>query len=329
MSSNHHRLTRSRRPLSEQAAIALLDRVLATGRRVPQVEVGIGDDAAVLRLGPGRVVWTVDACTEGVHFDRSWLSLRDLGWRSLMAAASDLAAMGATPVAALSQLGLPESVTRSELGGLARGQAAAARAIACPVIGGNISRASELGVVTTVLGQVKRPLLRSGARAGDGLFVSGALGRAALGLRLLQQGQPARSASERSALGAWRRPRALIERGSELVGRAHAAVDVSDGLAGDADHIASASRVRVVIEAQALLEREPKGFALAAERVGESALELMLFGGEDYALLVASSRAPRGFDRVGRVEAGRGLWLERANGSRQRVTRGGFDHFAR
>ncbi len=322
-------MTRDRRPLSEQAAIALLERTLSSGQRLPQVEIGIGDDAAVLRLGRERLVWTVDACTEGVHFDRRWLSLADLGWKSLMAAASDLAAMGATPVAALSQLGLPASVKRSELALLARGQAAAARAISCPVVGGNLSRASELGVVTTVLGQVGRPLLRSAARAGDGLFVVGALGRAALGLRLLQRGQAPRTAAERSAISAWRRPRALIDQGKALVRRAHSAVDVSDGLAGDAAHLARASGVRVVIEATPLLAREPKGFGLAAERLGTSPLELMLFGGEDYALLATSARPHPDLDRIGRIEAGRSVWLERADGSRRRITRGGFDHLAR
>jgi thiamine-monophosphate kinase len=317
--SNDHRL-------SELDAIALIESVLATRRKPRAVELGIGDDAAVLKVGAGRLVWTVDACIEGVHFDRSWLSLEDLGWKSLMAAASDLAAMGAAPIGALAQLALPKSLKRHELAALARGQARAARAIACPVIGGNLSRASELGIVTTVLGRVERPLFRSGARAGDALFLAGAVGRAALGLRLLQARKRARTPAERAALAAWRRPRALIEEGRRLARHAHAAIDVSDGLAGDAAHAARASGVMIVIEEQALLAREPAGFALAARRVSVDPLELMLFGGEDYALIAASARALRGLSRIGRVERGRGVWLERADGTRARITRGGYDH---
>ncbi|MBI3204078.1 MAG: thiamine-phosphate kinase [Myxococcales bacterium] len=319
MSSNHHRL-------NELDAIALLERVLGRGPRPRGVELGIGDDAAVLKPGAGRLVWTVDACIEGVHFDRRWLSLEDLGWKSLMAAASDLAAMGAVPIGALSQLALPRSLGRRELGALARGQAGAAAAIGCPVIGGNLSRASELGITTTVLGRASRPVLRSGARAGDSLFLSGAVGRAALGLRLLEGGRRARTPAERAALAAWRRPAARIAEGRRLVRRAHAAIDVSDGLAGDAAHVAGQSGVAIVLEGAALLALEPRAFALAARRVSADPLELMLFGGEDYALIAASARAPRGFSRIGRVERGGGVWLERADGTRARITRGGYDH---
>jgi len=316
---NHHRL-------SEAEAIALLARVLAPRPAPPAVVIGIGDDAAVLRIGSGQLVWTVDACVEGVHFERRWLSLEDLGWKSLMAAASDLAAMGAEPIGALAQLALPRSVGRAQLTALARGQARAARAIGCPVIGGNLSQGSELAVATTVLGRVRRPIVRSGAQPGDGVFLAGAVGRAALGLRLLQARKRARTPAERAALAAWRRPLARIELGRGLARRAHAAIDVSDGLAGDAAHVARASGVKIVLDAQALLAREPAGFALAARRVSADPLELMLFGGEDYALLAASAGALRGFSRIGRVEPGRGVWLERADGTRARITRGGYDH---
>lgn len=318
MSSHHHRL-------SELEAIALLERALSAGEPARHVELGIGDDAAVLRFGRERLVWTVDACVEGVHFDRRWLSLEDLGWRALMAAASDLAAMGATPVAALCQLALPRSVGRADLAQLSRGQAAAARDIACPVIGGNLSRAPELSIVTTVLGRVRRPLLRSGARVGDRLILVGEVGRAALGLRLLRAGRRGRS----PWAAAWRRPVALIEQGSALARTAHAAVDVSDGLAGDAAHLGRASRVRVVIEERALSETFDVSFCRAARRAGASPLELALHGGEDYALLCASPRCPRPARRIGRIERGAGVWLERDDGSRTRITRGGFDHLTR
>lgn len=328
MSSHHSRLSRAEVGPSELEAIALLERTLSAGGRSRHVEVGIGDDAAVLRLGGERLVWTVDACVEGVHFDLRWLSLEDLGWRALMAAASDLAAMGAEPVAALCQLGLPKSVGRSALARLSRGQAAAARAIGCPVVGGNISRAGELSLVTTVLGRVKRPVLRSGARPGDPLLLCGEVGRAALGQRLLAAGLAAKSAAERAALSAWRRPVALIAAGRALGKSARAMIDVSDGLAGDAAHLGRASRVSVVLEERALAARIEPGFARAAARVGADPLELSLFGGEDYALCAASAQRTRGARRIGRIERGSGVWLERADGTRARITRGGYDHLA-
>jgi thiamine-monophosphate kinase len=117
--------------LDEARAIALLERALGRSARGRRVEMGIGDDAAVLAPGTDKLVFTVDACVEHVHFDRRWLSLSDVGWRALMAAASDLAAMGARPLCALSNLGTPRSIAASELGQIGRGQAAAAAAIGC------------------------------------------------------------------------------------------------------------------------------------------------------------------------------------------------------
>src|SRR5882724_6500915 len=110
------------------------------------VDVGIGDDAAVLESGSAPLVWTVDSAVEGVHFRRAWLSLEDIGWRSLMAAASDLAAMGARPRGILCALVLPPEFSDDDLENLARGQAAAATAIGSAVLGGNLSRGGELSI---------------------------------------------------------------------------------------------------------------------------------------------------------------------------------------
>jgi thiamine-monophosphate kinase len=323
--AHDHRVKASRR-LSELDAIELLRGLLASGPNPRGVEVGIGDDAAVLSAGGGKLVWTIDSCIEGAHFDRRWLSLEDVGWRSFMAAVSDVAAMGATPLAALSELSLPAGTSRAELARLGRGQAAAARAARCPVVGGNVSRARDLAVVTTVLGRVERPLLRSGARAGDELWLVGRVGYAALGLRLLREGRRARGAGERAAVAAWRRPVALVDRGPALAGRASAALDVSDGLAGDAAHLARASAVRVVIEGAALLKGLGREMVDAARRSGCEPLELALHGGEDYALLATGRQRPRFARRIGRIERGEGVWLERPGGAASRITRGGWDH---
>ena len=315
------------RPRSEFEKIALIERLLRGSRaRAGRVEIGIGDDAAVL-MSPGRLVWTIDSQVEGSHFDRAWLSLEDIGYRSFQAAASDLAAMGAKPIAALSNLALPRQFSDRELARLVRGQAQASAHCGCPVVGGNLSRAPDLSVTTTLLGVAARPLLRRGARPGDELWLWGDVGLAALGLRALQRGLQ-RRASLKAGVERWRRPRALLAEGRKLIGRARAAIDVSDGLAGDAAHLARESGVRVVFDAGQLEAGLGVDLLRGAQFLGESALTLALLGGEDYALLAAgpATKRPRAAHSVGQVERGSGVFLERA-GKRQRLGRA-FEHFA-
>ena len=322
------RTVRSAR-FGEREAVALFRAHFATPKR--GVRLGIGDDAALLAGVRGSLVLTVDACVEGTHFLRSLLELRDVGWKSFHAAASDLAAMGARPLAALSALELPRRFSRRELDELARGQAEAARALGCPVVGGNIARAERLSITTTVIGEARRPLQRAGARPGDELWLVGEVGLAALGFRLLRarRATPARLRRdlERAVL-AWRRPEALLARGAALVGRARAAIDVSDGLAGDVAHLAEASSVRAVLE-QARLEvvLSPELRSLAS-CVRKTPLELALSGGEDYALVAAGprSRRPRFARAIGRIERGSGAVLEQLDGHRAPLGPG-FDHF--
>jgi thiamine-monophosphate kinase len=313
----------------EFALIAALQRELAT---VPRraVELGIGDDAAVLRIGRERVVVTVDDQVEGVHFDRRWLSLEDVGYRALQAAASDLAAMAAAPVAAVASLHVPRGLPVRELEQLARGQAQAARRLRCPVVGGNVARGPVLSITTTVLGRVQRPLLRSGAKAGDELWLIGEVGLARAGLLLHQQRLKVPSRLRpvaELARAAWARPQARIRAGLMLTGRARAAIDVSDGLAGDVHHLATASAVKTVLETKLLSRLISEELAELADLLGEPGVALALTGGEDYALLCAGPKArrPARAKVVGRVERGRGSELELDDGRRFALGPG-FDH---
>lgn len=314
--------------LAEFEAIAALERIFgdrssqrgaaqpSASRRGPRertaVELGIGDDAAVLKL-PGRLVWTVDTAVERVHFERAWLTLSDLGWRSFNAAASDVCAMAGRPLYALSSVIFPAQFSQRELSQLARGQQAAARALGCQVVGGNLSRGAELSVTTTVLGVAPRPLLRSGAKPGDELWLCGEVGLAAAGLRLLQNRRKlevnARAAG--AALRAFRRPAAQLGFGLALARRAHAAIDISDGLAGDAAHLAKASGVRLVIDAARLEAALSPALRALVPALGVTALDLALYGGEDYALLAAGPKRVRlkGASVIGVVEAGEGVWV--------------------
>jgi thiamine-monophosphate kinase len=319
-------MTARARPISEFAAIEKLEALFR--QTSSELELGIGDDAAVLKSA-GRWVWTVDTAVEHVHFERGWLSLADLGWRSFQAAASDVSAMGGAPFAALSSVIFPKGFARAELTQLARGQRAAGRSLGCAIVGGNLSRGAELSITTTLVGSVQRPLLRSGARVGDELWLCGELGLAAAGLRLLQRGITRGSnAAARRALAKFRRPHAELGAGLGLARAAHAAIDISDGLAGDAAHLGRASGVEILIDVAALKAALSPALLSLAPSLGVSALELALYGGEDYALLATGPKRARlpGVRVIGKVSKGSGVWLW--DGERRRRAGRGFEHAA-
>jgi thiamine-monophosphate kinase len=303
-------------------------------RNAASIAVGIGDDAAVLALAAaGSLVWTVDVQVDRTHFRTDWVAWEDIGWRSFMAAASDLAAMGAEPVAALSSLVLAPSVDDETLDALSRGQAAAADEIGAPIVGGNLARGSETSITTTLLGRATRPVLRTGARPGDGLWLCGEVGIARAGLALVEAHMDdARMQDDDTAacLRAWRRPIARIAGGRALAGVAHASIDISDGLAHDAWQLADASGVRLVLDKRAIVEAGGEALVAGAHVTGCDPLELALLGGEDYALLAASPTPLPGFVQIGTVEEhieGQRVFMKTARGDVPIEPRG-FDHFA-
>ncbi len=303
-----------------------------------RVELGIGDDAALLEVAgtSSRIVVTVDEQVEDSHFRLSWLSFEDLGFRATMAAASDVAAMGGRAVACFSSLVLPRSLGDDALLAIAHGQARAASELGAVVAGGNLARGAALSIGTTFLGTVAGPgLRRDGARPGDTLWLAGAVGRAGAGLAMLatcaqdlSREEGALGAAARVCLDAWRRPRARQTAG--LAARqagAVAMIDVSDGLAADAGHLARSSDLRVVLEERPL--RADATLATLAARLQRSALGLALGGGEDYALLAAAPAGIElaGFVRVGRCEAGGPeVLVELVDGTRE-TPPPGWDHF--
>jgi thiamine-monophosphate kinase len=264
------------------------------GAENTHVLVGIGDDAAVLASGTGNLVLSVDTAAEGVHFERHFAPWSVIGARAFSAALSDLAAMGATPRAALSSLIVPPAFPTAAFNELNVGLAEAARDYACPIIGGNLCAGQQLSLTTTVIGAVEGTgTLRSGARAGDLIYVTGALGSAALGLTLLQ-----RSAAERGPafVTRWQRPRARIDAGRQLLGIASAMIDISDGALQDLGHICEESGLAAELEAERL-PLDPGMRELAVE-LGLDPFALALLGGEDYELLftlpAASAPPPLG-----------------------------------
>ncbi len=310
---------------SEHERIARLEKWL--GRDNPEVEIGIGDDCAVLSPAASSEVWTIDAAVEGIHFLREGMALDAIGYRAFMAAASDIAAMGARARAALSALILPQSFSDDALEQLMSGMARAADVCECSIAGGNLARGSELSITTTVLGIPYGPaLLRSGARVGDRVYVTGPLGGAALGLSALCAEETAADAAP--FVSAYLRPRARLDLARHLSEVATSAIDISDGLVQDAGHVATASNVALHLER----ERIPTlpGFERLCQRLGQDVLEKLLTGGDDYEVLFT---APQGLELgwatpIGEVHDGpAAVCVRDAQGKRLDVAATGFDHF--
>ena len=292
----------------------------------------LGDDAGEIPAGEGTLVASTDASVEHVHFQRDWLSAEEIGWRSAAAAVSDLSAQGAEPVAILVALALPATTPESEISGVMRGVGAVARAARAKVAGGDLVRARDWTVTVTVLGRAERPVRRSGASPGDKLWVTGTLGgaRAALDAWLDGRVPPA------GARQVFAHPPLRVEAGRWLAAHgATAMLDLSDGLAADIQHLASASGVAATLT----LERVPvePDAAVAAVAQGTDPTLYAAEGGEDYELLVAM---PSDFGDVGVREfehaTGHGITLvgtlERGSGVRlllrgERIRATGFDHF--
>jgi thiamine-monophosphate kinase len=305
--------------MNERERIAMLARVLAAP--AAGVLLGIGDDAAVLEPS-GRLVWTIDEQVEHVHFRRELLGWHDVGWRATMAAASDVSAMGATPWCALCAMVVPDDVDDAALEAIATGQAAAGRELGAPVVGGNLSRGEALSLATTFLGRCSRAIGRAGAHAREGLWLAGPVGLAAAGLRALLQGLDDPRVA--LAVAAWRTPRAQVAAGGAMRMLATAAVDVSDGVAGDVGHLAEASGLQAVLD-EAALCADPD-LRAAAEALGVAAIDLVLHGGEDYAIVAASAAPLPGFRRIGELRDGAGVVVRSPAGERS-VDPVGFDHF--
>ena len=272
--------------------LALIERIASRTRRRPGTLLGIGDDAALLRI-EGTAVATQDLLVEGVHFRRETIDARDLGHKALAVNLSDLAAMGAEPVAALVGLCLPPDAPGSEdLDALYDGMEALAGRHGVTLAGGDVTAGPALVLAVTALGRALpgvAPLRRSGGRPGDLLCVTGALGAAAAGLLLLEDpglGAGLEPGVAEALRAAHRRPEPRVAAGRALAqGGARAMIDLSDGLALDGLRLARAGGVAARIELAALPLAD--GVAQVAAAAGRDAALLGAGGGEDYELLAA------------------------------------------
>jgi thiamine-monophosphate kinase len=236
--------------------------------------MGIGDDAAMVQVPAGeQLVVSADSSVEHIHFERAWLTPREIGYRATMAALSDLAAMAAAPLGILLALGLPKSWIDAA-GEIGDGVGDALDRAQTLVRGGDITGATDLTLALTVLGSTSAPLRRNGARIGDTVYVTGALGGPGAALAAWQRGgSPSGAARERFA-----HPVARINEARWLArSGARAGIDISDGVLADAEQMATASGVRIQID----LERLPLHEGVSAREAAVS--------GEEYELIVCAA----------------------------------------
>jgi thiamine-monophosphate kinase len=308
------------------------DRIRDILRRLGDRAVGVGGDCALLPLGEDLLAVSTDLSIEGTHFRRQWLSLEEIGWRAAAGALSDLAAAGAEAIGTLASVGVPRDAPSGEVVALMEGVGAATASVGGVVLGGDLAAAPSWLVDVTVIGKVTRSVTRGGASPGDSVWVSGRLGSARAALDAwLREAVPAAEVRE-----AFVRPRPRLATGQALsrLG-ATAMIDLSDGLGGDAGHLAAASKCGIEIDLGAV----PIGPGVAGEaRRGSVAPAIYAArGGEDYELLctlprgtaperVAEIAAATGvpLTRIGLVREGQGVHL-RLDGRDQEIR--GFDHF--
>jgi len=303
---------------------------------MPNGVLGPGDDCALLTPSPGlQLAVSTDMLVEGRHFFAD-VDPAALGHKALAVNLSDLAAMGATPLACLLSLALPR-VDAPWLEAFSQSLHTLALAAACPLVGGDVVRSDDgITINITVMGQVSpdTALRRDAARAGDDVWVSGVLGEADVALRLLQGRLPADArllAQTRRALE-W--PQAQLVLGQVLLGVAHAAIDVSDGLAQDLQHLLTASACGAVLNEDALpVATSLRDLPPSVQR------EAVLSGGDGYQLCFTAAAHQRdtvlaraaavgaAVTRIGKITAQTGLRIVARDGAELAVAQGGFDHF--
>lgn len=293
--------------------------------RIRELFPRAGDDAAVI----GTQLITNDVLVENVDFTRD-TPPRLVARKSLVVNLSDIAAMGGRPRYAIVAIGSPDEVLATTL---IEELALAAREDDVEIVGGDLSRSERVFVSITMIGEAAQPILRSGARPGDRVYLSRPIGGSAAGLALLQRGTEAADYAEREFIESAKRrhlePEAEVALGMKLVGIATSCIDVSDGLSTDLHHLCDASNAGAAIE----IERIPvfPDLPRYGPRLGINVREAVMHGGEEYALLFTSTlreselsgRTGRPVYAIGRITKERGV---RING--ELLEPGGFDHFA-
>lgn len=311
------------RTVGETGEFGLIAEVTARLAQSAAVQVGPGDDAAVLAAPDGRVVATTDLLVEARHFRREWSSAYEVGRKAAAQNLADVVAMGAVPTALLVGLGTPPDLPVAWVLELADGLRDECALLGASVVGGDVVRADQVTLAVTALGDLRgaTPVLRSGARPGDLVVLAGRLGWAAAGLAILGRG----FRSPKALVEAHRRPEPPYRVALELARLgATSMVDVSDGLVSDLGHVAAASGVRIALERAAL--EMPEAMTDVARALNADPYTWVLTGGDDHAFAATvppGTALPDAVRVIGAVQEGSGVLVdgEQVAGSR------GHDHF--
>jgi thiamine-monophosphate kinase len=295
--------------VADVGEFALIDALTPLFEQGEQVLVGPGDDAAVLRIRTGHVVVSTDLMVEGRHFRRDWAGADDVGHRAAAQNLSDINAMGGTARHLTIGLAAPADLPVAWALDFARGFAEECASVGATVVGGDVTRADQVMIAVTVLGQcTQAPVLRSGARPGDVLALTGRQGWAAGGLAVLGRG----FRSPRVLVEAYRRPEPPYAAGKEAAeAGATALIDVSDGLLAEAGHIADASGVAIDVRTGAFEVPQPLEAVGAA--LGADPMQFILGGGDDHSLLATfpdAASVPPGWQVIGEVSEGDGVTVD-------------------
>jgi thiamine-monophosphate kinase len=310
--SRHEGLPDSVGAIGERGLIEAVTALLSGG---PDVLLGPGDDAALVRVGGGadgrEVLVSTDMAVEGRHFRRDWSTAEDVGHRIAAANLSDVAAMGGTATTVVVAIAAPGDLPTRWALDLTQGMLAESQLVGASIVGGDVVESDRLTVAVTVLGACAGPVVgRGGAEPGDVVAVAGRLGWAAAGLAVLSRG----FRSPRAVVDAHRRPEPPYAQGPVAAGAgATAMIDVSDGLLADLGHLAAAGSVGIDLTSSSLEVAEPLLAVGAA--LGVDPLELVLRGGDDHALAATfppGADLPAGWRQVGQVAGGEGVTVDGA-----------------
>ncbi len=342
--------------LSELGEFGLIENIRkSAGWPSPPVLIGIGDDAAVLKVSSSAsLLATTDMLIERVHFDLRYTDFYSLGWKSSAVNLSDIAAMGGLPRFCMTSIGIPASISAEQIAEFYRGCNALLRSSGAVLVGGDtcFSR-KDLVVSVTVLGEAAKTgiIARRGAKPGDRIFVTGTLGDSAAGLEVLKKEVRTRRSRGKSVPFVFRSPRPALTRLVErhlrpeprvewgrdiaLSRCAHAMIDISDGLSSDLAHICEQSRVGALISA----EKIPLSSWLrrTADKLKHPLIHYALSGGEDYELLftVPTSRIRKlqmlglPLTEIGEITRTRKMMIVDGRGNKTLLYPTGYDHFAR
>jgi thiamine-monophosphate kinase len=325
--------------LSQLGEFGLIRRIQRATPRGRGVLLGIGDDAAWVESKTRSCLITADLLLEGVHFQLKWTSLYALGYKSLAVNLSDIAAMGGVPAYLVLSLGIPSAMSTTDVDEFYRGIRSLASKSGVSLIGGDTNIADSLLISVCVIGHaLSRPITRSGAKAGDDIYVTGTLGDSALALDLLMRNAaPPKNRAVAYLLSRHRLPTPRLKAGALLSKQklATAMIDVSDGLLQDLGHLCNASGVGALVEEESLPLSSAYRSVAATDRTRYAAT-----GGEDYELLFCVRRKDRSrlqrfrhsldvpITHIGRcVDAREGVQIVDANRRPVRVKAKGYDHF--